>query len=548
VLGIVFSTASWLSPILAAIPQDAPPGLVFIKGEKNTSIGSDPKDVEALILANQGRGNVYAGETPKTRAEVHDFYLGATEITNEQYAAFVAATGAKPPYLWGEGALDAGRAAFLEAEHEKKKAARANGEHYQNKTFDAEAWWEKNWQGAKWEVPENRKAHPVVFVTYADVLSYAAWAGLRLMTEFEFSCAARGSSDRLYPWGEEWMDGKYCQSRHGDRDDSLPVASFEQGAVNGIYDLAGNVWEWTSSPYTPFKKYRPLKIKTKSGKRRSELHVEAGFDPNLRVLVSGSFKQTRDGVRIPTRMPTSRDQSAEALGFRVASSRSPSLDLASELIKNTIDFRVLPQDDVNFIEQAALVKQRWTTAAGSVKAAGYKVITGHEKMLYCPVTKIAVSNKKSLENLSINAPIIIGFLSLSKPMADPLLDGGTYLLGWRAAGKLPKLETDEPIPAWSLVDGFQPEVDVYFLYSVDGTPQVAFPSPPVAEQRMRPGTVNLEPYVEPDLSQFDEENPPPPPLDTLRYTFTIPSKKRSKGFWFDLPIKLEPGTVDTSWK
>jgi len=543
VLGTVLTTAICLSTP-GALPQEAPPGLVLIQGSK-TTVGSDAKDVEAFIIANEDIANVFAGETPKNSVEVADFYLGVTEVTNEQYAAFIAATGGKPPYLWGEKALNEGRKAHAEKEQEKFLAARAKGERYERKKFDSETWWDENWRGAKWEVPENRKSHPVTFVTYGDVQTYAKWAGLRLMTEFEFQCAARGDSDRLYPWGDAWVEGM-CQSNQGERDDSAPVASYEDGAVNGIYDLAGNVWEWTSSPYTAFKKYEPLKIKTRSGNKKIEKRVEAGFDPNMRVLVSGSFKQAQDGCRIPTRMPTGRNQSAEALGFRVASSKTPGLDVAQDLLKDEVQFRALPED-TEFLDRATLIKQRWMTEPGSVEAGGYEVISGYERMLFLPVAKIEQRDLNSLIKLTLQEPIVVGVLSLSKTIAEPLLDGGTYYVYYRAANKLPKLEKEEEAPAWSQVDGFDETKNLYFLYTADGTPQVAFEAvvAPLT-QRMSPGSVKLEPYVPPE--KIDEDNPPPPPRDTLRFQFTVQSKKKRDGFLFDLPILLQPGDVDDTWK
>ena len=496
-------------------------------------------------MANEDIANVFAGETPKNSVEVAGFYLGVTEATNEQYAAFISATGGKPPYLWGEAALNEGRKEHAEKQQEKYLAARAKGERYERKTFDPEAWWDENWQGAKWQVPKERKTHPVTFVTYTDAKTYAKWAGLRLMTEFEFQCAARGDSDRLYPWGNDWAEDM-CQSNQGERDDSAPVASYEKGAVNGIYDLAGNVWEWTSSPYTAFKKYQPLKIKTRSGNKKIEKRVEAGFDPNMRVLVSGSFKQAQDGCRIPTRMPTGRNQSAEALGFRVAASKAPGLDVALDILEDEVQFRVLPED-TEFIERATLIKQHWLTESGSVEAGGYDVISGYERMLFTPVAKIDQRDLNSLIKLTIQEPIVVGFLSLSKTLAEPLLDGGTYYVYYRAANKLPKLEKGEAAPAWSQVDGFDETKDLYFLHTTDGTPQVAFEaSAPPRMQRMSPGSVKLEPYVPPE--KIDEDNPPPPPRDTLRFQFTVQSKKTRDGFLFDLPILLRPGDVDDTWR
>ena len=68
--------------------------------------------------------------------------------------------------------------------------------------WDPAGWWELNWQDQPWRVPEDRLAHPVAAVSHEEATAYARWAGLRLMTEVEFHRAARGDSDRRYPWGD----------------------------------------------------------------------------------------------------------------------------------------------------------------------------------------------------------------------------------------------------------------------------------------------------------------------------------------------------------
>ena len=550
-LGTLLTSVFALSPALLAQEASAPPGLVLIEGG-DTYVGSNPDDVESLILKNEEIANVFAGETPRMKTAVEPFYLGVTEVTNEQYAEFVRTTGAKPPHLWGAAALEKGRTEFIATEGKKAAEARAKGERYDRKPFDQEDWWEKNWRGLEWEVPQDRITHPVTFVNFHDAQAYATWAGVRLMTEFEFMRAARGNSERTYPWGDEWKPQGLCQSREAGRDDSAPVGSFGDGAVNGVYDLVGNVWEWTASPYTAFKKYKPIKIKTKdSGGRRHEIMVAAGFDPNMRVLVSGSFKQSKDGLRVTTRQPTGRSQSAEALGFRVACSKLPGLDVTNTLLSDVIDFRVLPQG-IEFTPRAALGKQRWISRAGKVELPGYAVIEGHERVLFCPTSVLPFSG--DLAKQTLEAPLVIGFVTLSHPLAKPELDASTYIVSWRGKGKIPKevleAEPGDTIP-FHKVGGFDAEADCFFLSTNDGTPQIAFPSSGATYEKLKPGALALEPYVAPTAAEQKKidkgELPAPPPFDTLRFGFTIPSKSSSKGFAFSLPLMVKRGLIDASW-
>src|SRR5262245_14797060 len=295
-------------------PQaDGPPGLVLVKGGK-TRIGSTVAQVEELAVAHEELAFTFAGETPQFSRDVDDFFLMPTEVTNEQYAEFVRATAARPPRSWGVQALQEGQAAFLEEQGRAKQAARAAGAAFEPRIFDPEAWWTAHWRALDWKIPIGVAAHPVVFVTYDDAQRYARWAGLRLMSEFEFTRAARGDSARLYPWGDQWDDRLYCHSIMTGKDQSAPVGSYPAGAAQGIFDLAGNGWEWTASPYVPFPGNEPLRAL--KGRRRIE--GLAPFDPEERVLVSGSFHMDRVGVRIGTRMNAERSQSTNALGFRCA--------------------------------------------------------------------------------------------------------------------------------------------------------------------------------------------------------------------------------------
>ena len=131
------------------------------------------------------------------------FYMDKTEVTNEQFKAFLDATGYKPEFP----------ANFLK--------------HWQNGTY-----------------PAGRAKHPVVWVSVEDARAYAAWAGKRLPSEVEWQRAAQGTDGRDWPWGS-WYDPAKANM---DSDDTMPVGSYPKGASPyGCLDMAGNVWEWTDS-------------------------------------------------------------------------------------------------------------------------------------------------------------------------------------------------------------------------------------------------------------------------------------------------------------
>jgi formylglycine-generating enzyme required for sulfatase activity len=201
---------------------------------------------------------------PWHRVSVDGFWMDKTEVTNDQFAKFVKATkyvtlaeqapraedfpGAPPENLV------AGSVIFSPPDHPVKL-----NDHFQ--------WWSYV-KGANWRHPEGPKStikdrgnYPVVHIAYQDVLAYAKWAGKRLPTEAEFEFAQRGGLERKpYAWGDELKPGgKFMantfQGHFPDKNTTedgyagaAPVASFQPNNY-GLYDMAGNVWEWTSDWY-----------------------------------------------------------------------------------------------------------------------------------------------------------------------------------------------------------------------------------------------------------------------------------------------------------
>jgi formylglycine-generating enzyme required for sulfatase activity len=182
-----------------------------------------------------------AGEPDEAPREVTvpSFRMMRHEITNQQFAAFVETTGHR---------TDAERSGFGHV-------------------------WTDRWRrmrGASWRHPHGRGSsiarlgdHPVVQVSARDAAAYCAWRGLRLPTEPEWEFAARGSDGRRYPWGNEppaQQGERYANFGTvaccaPDASDGFlrtaPVGRYPKGASPfGLLDMAGNVWEWTSSPHS----------------------------------------------------------------------------------------------------------------------------------------------------------------------------------------------------------------------------------------------------------------------------------------------------------
>ena len=214
-------------------------------------------------VANQG---LTRDALPVHRVYVDGFWIDATELTNEEFAKFITATGyitiaertptkEEFPDAPPEN-LVAGSVVFTPS----MEAVPLNN-HYQ--------WWRYQ-TGANWRHPQgpesnikDRQKYPVVHIAYDDAAAYAKWAGKRLPTEAEWEFAARGGlTGKLYAWGDDFnakdkprantYQGKFPLADTGSDGFAgiAPVASFAPNGY-GLYDVGGNVWEWVSDWYRP---------------------------------------------------------------------------------------------------------------------------------------------------------------------------------------------------------------------------------------------------------------------------------------------------------
>lgn len=432
------------TPFVAAT-EVGPPSLTHIKAGKVT-IGTDAKTVQALLDESESRKGALRlldAETPrKSGVKVSEFHMGTFEVTNEQFAAFVKATNRRPPEHWFGDALVDARTAFLEKEGLEARAAKTEGRSYKRKEWSEmikNKWIEDNWETTQWKLPEGGDSCAVVFVNYRDAVEYADWAGLRLPTEQEWVYSARAEGDSVFTWGDEWSTNGRAHTAELNADKPRVVGSFPDGASPfGVQGLGGGVWEWTSSPYLAFDRFKPHEYRIKvPGKRKSEKQRrEAKFNGGERVLKGGSRENSALAARIDFRQGGSRTETASALGFRVASSGEPGRDYAESLWRTVARPSVARKDESTLDFDSVLGLDRWTKASVAGKRPeGYEVITGYEAIVFAPRGNLDLKPGGEMSRTSRVWPVTFGILSTSVPMAKPALEPGTYFILYREKGK-----------------------------------------------------------------------------------------------------------------
>ena len=543
--------------------DEGPPGLVLVPGGR-TKIGTEESEVERLVAEPELRA--YAGalsaETPRHEIDVASFWLMTTEVTNEQYAAYVRATGARPPEHWGEARIARGREHHQAEEGKRRDQIVAQGgAPPEPAPFDSHAWWLAHWadpagEGPVWEIPKGDEARPVVFVDWGGAGSYARWAGLRLMTELEYERAVRGDTARNYPWGNEWEDGKYAATSLPDkRTGALPVGSFPAGVSRqGAFDLAGNVWEWTSSPYSPFPGYQPRVYDVGFGAARKKINALADWNAEQRVVVGGSFQNARLMARATTRRAAERSQAADALGFRCAGSLRPGFDAAESILEGALAPSARLRDargPLEFAPEAVACADGWATAAPAKSTSppeGYAVISDYRCVLFVPVRLVPAYDLGGLERLTAAEDLVaLGFLSTNLPVAEPELPAGTYTLFWRGKGARPLLAS-APVRADDATAAETLHLDVSLdqLVFVDTTGRPVNAMPCKLEwENLREGKVS---WI--DASVVPRTGGAPWPVGTrfLRLEASSPCRASQKAFAFGITLRFAPDSLNVSWR
>jgi formylglycine-generating enzyme len=307
-----------------------------------TSPGDSPTDM-VLVPGGEfrmGSDRHYPEEAPAHRVRVDRFWIDRTPVTNRQFRKFVDATnyvtfaeiapraedypGALPHML------QAGSLVFSSPKGPVDLQ-------------DWTQWWQFKF-GADWRRPygpgssiSGKDDHPVVHIAWCDAEAYAHWAGKELPTEAEWECAARGGLDSAeYAWGDEFTPGgkqmantwqgnfPHQNLKHDGFERTSPVKAFPPNGY-GIYDMIGNVWEWTADFWTT--RHTADAHKTCCVPQNPRGGVEAGsYDPcqpeiriPRRVLKGGSHLCAPNycrRYRPAARHAESIDTSASHIGFR----------------------------------------------------------------------------------------------------------------------------------------------------------------------------------------------------------------------------------------
>ncbi len=290
---------------------------------------SNPEAGGEMVWLPSGKSTMGATDGAPDEQPLHDvrvagFFMDKTEVTNEQFAKFVEATG----YT-----TTAELAPTADAVPERREPG--------GLVFLPQLGW-RHVPGANWRHPEGpqsdivgREKSPVVQVSWEDAAAYARWAGKRLPTEAEWEYAARGGiMHAAYVWGTElqpggrWLANVFPareQLGHGAVDDLtrlLPAGSFPPNNY-GLVDLAGNAAEWCADWYRP-DYYKKSPHANPPGPESSEDPAEPGVPK--RVARGGSYlsSETNGAAYRPgARMKAAPNYAASDLGFRCARSKPP---------------------------------------------------------------------------------------------------------------------------------------------------------------------------------------------------------------------------------
>ncbi|KAM8914911.1 formylglycine-generating enzyme isoform 1-T1 [Spinachia spinachia] len=256
------------------------------------------------------------GEGPRRLVHVDSFYMDIQEVTNQQFQSFVNATGyITEAEKFGDSFVFEG----ILSDSVKNQITQA---------VAAAPWWLPV-KGANWKSPNGPDSnitdildHPVLQVSWADAVAFCSWANGRLPTEAEWEYACRGGlEDRLYPWGNKLNPkGQHYANlwqgdfpNHNSAEDGYirtsPVKSFPANAF-GLYDMAGNAWEWTADWWT---------VHHTTERQRNPTGPPSGTD---KVKKGGSYmchKSYCYRYRCAARSQNTPDSAASNLGFRCVS-------------------------------------------------------------------------------------------------------------------------------------------------------------------------------------------------------------------------------------
>lgn len=248
-LGISFST-------LTPESKPHPSGEMIFVAPGFFYRGTTDKEIQRIAGKYDVPANWFMDETPRAGIHVSDFWIDKYEVTNEKYKMFVDKGFGKVP---------------------------------------------RNWIANFY--PVNKKYHPVIDVSWYDAGHYCVWAGKRLPTEEEWEKAARGPNNYEFPWGDKFeIEKANVKENQIGGTTAIGVYGANKSGYE-VFDMSGNVYEWTSSSYTPYE---------------GSNYVSERFGEEFRVARGGSWRDPLVDGRAASRRRFHPWHNSNDIGFRCA--------------------------------------------------------------------------------------------------------------------------------------------------------------------------------------------------------------------------------------
>jgi len=241
---------------------DNPADKSVIHIEKKTTTAITVEKIPGMVYIPPGEflmgiNDGFDYEFPRHQVYLEGYYIDKYEVTNVQYKRFIISTEHKPP---------------------------------------------PHWKGINY--PQGQDYSPVTNISYYEAAEYAEWSGKRLPTEQEWEKAARYTDGRIYPWGDEW-NKKYANVKpligFGE---PKPVGSYIEGmSPFGVYDMSGNVWEWTDGWFQLYP---------------GNVNKNPNYGEIYKVIRGGSYRQSETMAQVPRRDFMEPRTKRIDVGFRCA--------------------------------------------------------------------------------------------------------------------------------------------------------------------------------------------------------------------------------------
>jgi formylglycine-generating enzyme required for sulfatase activity len=418
-----------------------PTGLVEIPSGK-THLGLKESVAAKMIKDNPNSAQGLGAQVGDHNPMVATFWISPTEVTNEMYLRFVESTDAMPPASWAQFTREQRLEIIAKLKAEDPAAV-----------FDDKArgiWWEKNWQEGKvkWQLQPEQALLPVGYISHQDAVKYCIWAGLRLPTEEEWVRAARGNhADFAYPFGKTFDANKVAHKATKPRQlahKTLPAAALPNASPFGIYDLSGNMWEWTDTGFEALPDFKTFDVNTKAGRK----DVAPDWDAGTRVMKGGSSFNPGHACSIDTRIGIRTNFRAPILGFRVASTPIPGYNAALYALRNVsgtvlggLPTSLLNLDGIVALERRTLVPPRdYVEHRAKPKSplpegnppATYAVFDRYDCVTLIPLKSLNVKKGKLARSVADAGPIPFGVVHTTVALEGANVLPGTYILKYIA--------------------------------------------------------------------------------------------------------------------